>query len=209
MKWILQLVIEFLAMFVAYLTNWIVVLFADERGWLPSWLSWYQTFDNTLDVEWMITEHCVPKFAEYDYSKHYIYHYEEKHSDGSFIAGYTDFVSEYGKSFTLYERFQRYVCRVCWLYRNSNYGFSYYVNGRETNADNLIVLKDINTKNDEQFIAYEKGSNLWNCTWCLFYCKQYCKLFRLRMYLGWKLKSKHSGRHMLAISINPFKPIQK
>ena len=209
MKWLLQLPLEFLAMAIAYLTNWLVVLFADEYGWLPNCLYWWQTYDNTLDVRWMVYEDgCTPKFAHYDYDKHYIYHYEEKYDDGTIVPGYTEFASEYGKNFTLYERFQRYICRVCWLYRNSNYGFSYYVNGRKTDSSKLVIVKDIDDENNEQFIAYQDGENLWNVTWCFFYCKQYCKRFRLRLYLGWKLKAKHSGRHMLAISFNPFKPLE-
>lgn len=38
MKWIFQAVAEIVAMVVAYLTNWLVVLWADERGNLPYWL---------------------------------------------------------------------------------------------------------------------------------------------------------------------------
>lgn len=36
----------------------LVVLFADENGWLPHWLSWFQTPDNSLDGDngWQ-TEH--------------------------------------------------------------------------------------------------------------------------------------------------------
>lgn len=72
MKWIFQAVAELVAMVVAYLTNWLVVLWADECGNLPCWLRYWQTYDNTLDVGWMIYE--VPEWARYDYDKHYLYH---------------------------------------------------------------------------------------------------------------------------------------
>lgn len=205
MKWILQAVAEILAMVVAYLTNWLVVLWADEYGNLPYCLRWWQTYDNTLDVEWMLTEGSVPKFALYDYQKHYRYHREEKTENG-FTAGYVELLDS---NFTIKERLQRYICRVCWLYRNSNYGFSYYVNGREVDGSKVKIVKAINELNNEQWISYVP-CGFWNTTWCFFYCKKYCKRFRLRIYLGWKLKGVRNGRtrHMLALSINPFKPCE-
>jgi len=44
---ILSLAITILSLLIF---NWIVVLFADAQGNLPSWLSYFQTFDNTLDA---------------------------------------------------------------------------------------------------------------------------------------------------------------
>lgn len=55
MKWLLQAVAEVIATVIAYLTNWLVVLFADEYGQLPKALKLWQTYDNPLDVEWMVT----------------------------------------------------------------------------------------------------------------------------------------------------------
>lgn len=205
MKYFVCLIFEILAMIIAYLTNPIVVLFADERGDLPHIFKWWQTYDNCLDIDWMIYEHCVPRFAEYDFNKHYRYHMEQKFDDGTVIAGYVDILNP---DFTIKERFQRYVCRVCWLYRNCNYGFSYYVNGVDTDRNKLVVIKKINEPNNEQFICYEKGGNIWNLKWCFYYCKKYCKWFRFRVYLGWKLKSMSNGRHMLAFHISPFKPVE-
>ena len=49
-KWVFFLVVNILT---NYLINWplapIVVLFADEKGWLPWWLWYFQTPDNSLD----------------------------------------------------------------------------------------------------------------------------------------------------------------
>lgn len=203
MKWIFQAVAELVAMVVAYLTNWLVVLWADERGNLPYWLRYWQTYDNTLDVGWMIDE--VPEWARYDYDKHYLYHSEVK-PPNSMTPGFVDVLDG---NFTAKERFQRYVCRICWLYRNSNYGFSYYVNGRVIDGEKNVVVKTVNEPNNEQWISYVPG-NWWNCTWSFFYCRQYCRWFRLRIYLGWKLKGVTSGtqRHMLALAVNPFKPLE-
>ena len=83
MKWFICIIGEILATIIAYLTNPIVCLFCDERGNLPRSLYWWQTFDNCLDIDWMVYEHCVPKFAEYDFNKHYKYHLEQKFEDFS------------------------------------------------------------------------------------------------------------------------------
>lgn len=32
--------------------NWWVPVFANEDGWLPNWLKWFQTFDASLDSGW-------------------------------------------------------------------------------------------------------------------------------------------------------------
>lgn len=206
MKWFFQMILELLAMIVAYATNWLVVFFCDEHGWLPKCLKWWQTYDNCLDVEWMITEGIVPKCFRYNYKKHYVYHYEYK--DGEvMIPGYVELINA---DFTFKERAQRYFCRVLWLYRNSNYGFSYYVNGRDVDGAKNIVKKDIKEPNNEQWISYIPNC-LWNITWSVFYCKQYCRWFRLRIYIGWKLKGIRNGKQrcMLAISVNPFKGLEK
>ena len=213
MVWIFHVIIELCATVVAYLTNPIVVLFCDEKGDLPEWAKWWQTYDNCLDIDWMVYEHCVPKFAEYDFNKHYKYVPEVK-GDYLLIPGHVEILDP---NFTLKERFQRYVCRVCWLYRNCNYGFSYYVNGRYIDSAYLVVLKDIKEPNNEQFLGYYDPYTWYDSAfkryaeriWCCYYCKQYCKWFRLRIYLGWKLKGKSSGVHMLALHISPFKPVEK
>ena len=44
--WIVQAIFELCAMVIAYLTNPIVVLFADEYGNLPKCLRFWQTYDN-------------------------------------------------------------------------------------------------------------------------------------------------------------------
>ena len=205
MKWIFQAALEVLATIIAYLTNWFVVFFADECGQLPKCLKWWQTYDNPLDVEWMVTEGVVPKFARYDFKRHYEYHYEDK-GDDYMIPGYVVFLDP---NFTLWERVQRYVCRLWWIYRNSNYGFSYYVNGRTIDGKDNVVLLDINEPNNRQFKSIVKGGSWWSATWCYYYEKPYCKWFKLRVYLGWKLKSVYAGkqRHMLALFFSPFRKV--
>lgn len=212
--YLLRCVMEVMATVIAYLTNPIVVLFADEYGNLPKCLRFWQTFDNCLDVGWMLSEHCVPKFAEYDFDKHYIYHLEDKSDPEHIIPGYVEIIDA---DFSLKEKLQRYICRLCWLYRNCNYGFSYEINGLEYDGKDNVVLIRINETDNEQWLSYVKTTDnpfrqclnlLWNGHFSWFYCKKYCKWFKLRIYLGWKLKgsTKDKKYHtMLALFIWPFR----
>lgn len=169
--WIVQAIFELCAMVIAYLTNPIVVLFADEYGNLPKCLRFWQTYDNCLDVSWMI--------------------YPMRRKTPCFSCG---------------------ECQ----------GFSYEINGRTFNGKDNTVYTDIKELNNEQWFSviypesikskFKRGIYLLTCaTWSLFYCKKYCKWFRFRLYIGWKLKSctkPVDQRAMLAISINPFKPLE-
>lgn len=205
MLWILHALLELVAMIVAFFTNWLVVFFADEYGQLPKLLKWWQTWDNPLDISWVVYEGCVWKCFQYDFNKHYLYHYETWEGAKK-IAGYVDLLDP---DFTFKERVQRYFCRVYWLYRNSNYGFSYSVNGRTFNTNDLIVTRNIDELNNRQYTGYIKGGNIFTTTWSFFYQKQWCSKFSFRLYAGWKLKGEpqntnEEDRAMLAISINPF-----
>lgn len=205
MRWFIQIIFELLAMIIAYLTNPIAVLFADEYGNLPKCLRFWQTYDNCLDISWVIYENHVPKFCQYDFNKHYIYHYEVK-TDNVMIPGYVDLIDP---NFTLKERVQRYFCRTYWLYRNTNYGFSYEINGREVDGEKVIVVKDIDERPEKRIWISYIPDDFWNFTWSIFLFIPYYEnsKFKLRAYLGWKMKSITSGKHrcMLALSINPFR----
>lgn len=201
MKYIYCIISDILANILAYIFNPIVCLFADEYGNLPYWLYLFQTYDNPLDIDWMVYEGVVPKVFRYDFNKHYVYHEEQKLSDGTAIAGYVDLIDP---EFTIKEKIQRYFCRLSWLYRNTAYGFSYYLNGVAVNAADVIVKTSIKEKNNERFIGYIPNTGIW----CVFLCVKYCKWFRYRVYMGWKLKSLKSGRHMIVLSFNPFKSLE-
>ena len=77
-RWFLYVIADFVFTILCYFTNPIVVLFADERGRLPKIFKLWQTYDNTLDVGWMVTEGIVPKIFRYNYNSHYYYVYEDK-----------------------------------------------------------------------------------------------------------------------------------
>lgn len=212
--WILKSIFVNLATLIAYIFNPIIVLFCDEKGKLPSWLMWAQCEDNlSNDIRWMVYEHCVPKFAEYDYDKHYIYHYEEK-GDVEIKAGYVDLIDP---NFTLKERFQRYICRCCWLYRNpvgtlcANLDAFY-------NGDVIIVVKDRQEFENDFFVSYHKMDENKILHWikwflygkfCVWTYVRWCPWFCIRTYLGWKAKyirpDGKEHRSSIAVYWSPFR----
>jgi len=206
--YISQIILEFIFMIFCGLTNPLVCLFADEYGWLPECLKFWQTYDNTLDVGWMVTEEGhIPNIFKYDYAKHYIYHFEDK-SAGQLKPGWVALIDP---NFTIKEKIQRYFCRLCWLYRNCNYGFSYYFNGRDYNGlDNIVVVKSQDSINETWLSYIDNGSNIFKRTWCLYIVRQWCSKFTVRIYLGWKLKhctEPYNARAMIAMHVNLFTKI--
>lgn len=191
-----------------YITNPIVVLFCDEYGNLPKYFRLWQTYDNCLDVEWLITEKCVPKIFRYDFNKHYKYHLEDK-TDGKLIAGYVDLLDP---NFSTVERIQRYFCRLLWLCRNNAYGFRYYIFGKEVNAltaklthqsDYGITVKAKNAFCYKYaipwlYIELKKGGRIY-----------YKKEFILDIFIGYKIQSlpylNDVHRCMLAFRFSPFR----
>ena len=107
-------ILGILTMVLCMLTNPIVVLFCDKYGNLPRIFRLWQTYDNCLDIDWMIYENKVPKIFQYDFNKHYKYYMESKNND-EMIPGHVVILDD---NFTIKERIQRYFCRVLWLYRN-------------------------------------------------------------------------------------------
>ena len=101
-KWALFSVLDILFNIVAYITDPIVLLFADEVGNLPAVFKWWENWDDHLDIDWMIDEHHVPKFAEYDFHRHYKYYneYEAEKTIGEH-RGYVDLLDP---NLTLKER---------------------------------------------------------------------------------------------------------
>ncbi len=215
--WILSCILDLLFNVICYLTNPIVVLFANEVGELPKIFYWWDNWDDGLDIEWMITEHHVPKWAEYDFNRHYKYY---SNTEAESITGkHMSFVVLLDPNFTLKERFQRYVCRLTWLYRNCAYGFSYSVTGRLVDESKLIVKRNNpGLKNEHDYLAYYKHW-LWE-PFCIFYGKFWNvkdiswlrwtgidKEFYIKIYLGYKFNSIKPGQQkqsMLALFAWPF-----
>jgi hypothetical protein len=198
-----------LTMVLCMLTNPIVVLFCDKYGNLPRIFRLWQTYDNCLDIDWMIYENKVPKIFQYDFNKHYKYYMESKNND-EMIPGHVVILDD---NFTIKERIQRYFCRVLWLYRNCAYGFAYNLLGIEFIGKQQYVLENSRGNGKELFVSYlesPKGLKRYFSVKCkeIWVCPIIDKKFRMDIYMGWKLSGTQNytnkKRAMLAVRISPF-----
>ena len=190
-RWLLYLIPSLLSTVLCYLTNWFVVLFADRDGELHGVLHLWQTWDDSLNGEFSVQ--CAPKFLRYDWAKHYV---EYKDTTQYLRSVNRDrwFATCINDDWTLWERFQRYACRVWWLMRNNAYGFSFYLLGY-TAVPPIEVTESENT-----ISAKEKNG----CGWMY---KNTAKIFSLfgwevhwNNLIGWKLdtNAKYDTRSMIA-----------
>jgi hypothetical protein len=195
-KWVVLAILDILFNLFAYLTNPLVLLFADTAGNLPSIFRWWENWDDHLDIDWMIDEGHVPRFARYDFHRHYKYHPPEEAEVT--IGEYRGYVDILDGNFTLLERFQRYICRLIWLYRNCAYGFSYHVTGIDIHKNDIVKVK-----------TNEKDGYIWNITdYAFCYKDERPSLFGMHWdnFIGWKFQNvtKDVERCMLAFRITPF-----
>ena len=68
MKYLIYAPLQLLCMLICYMTNWLVVLFADERGELHRVLRLWQTWDDTLDNPAFIQ--TLPDILNYNWHEH-------------------------------------------------------------------------------------------------------------------------------------------
>ena len=175
LKWLVLAILDLLFNIIAYITNPIVCLFANKYGELPPIFLFWSNWDDGLDVDWMVYEHCVPKWAEYDFNRHYKYHNEW---DAEKITGlHHGFVEILDPNFTCFERLQRYVCRLAWMYRNCAYGFSYYITGVTVNKSDIVKVRD-----EEDDIFYTTDN-----AWVVKYEKPSFGDHHWEIFLGWKM----------------------
>ena len=188
MIWFLYLPIILIIMIICWLTNWIVVLFADENGEIKNkFLHLWQTWDDSLDSKFFMTQ-VVPKkypFLDYNWEDKYVSIQDTK-TLGQY--GHTIEKVLIINHFTLKERIQRYFCRVLWLMRNPAYGWSFYIFGITANKNELYFAKNINESNNEFVFAYDKSKNILIRPWTLRLYKCIYKNFYITAYLGWKLQ---------------------
>ena len=211
MTYIFYAIAEMFANIIAQLTNPIVCLFANEVGQLPKCLRFWQTYDNPLDIEWMISEKIVPRIFRYNFNKHYKYHYEDK-GNGYCIPGYVELING---NFTIKERIQRYFCRLAWMYRNTAYGFSREILSKSPYIYNIEIIKQYNRGyRDQLTISHDKSTKWYNKTFKIYLEMPWCKYFYLRVYLGWKLTNdlltdrNAKDQSTLALFINPFRRLK-
>lgn len=170
---------------ICYITNPVVVMFADERGELHGfWKNW-QTWDDSVDVEWFV-ETRVPACLRYDFDKHYISS-RETTPELARVGRDKGCVIIRDGNFTNHERWQRYCCRALWLTRNNGYGFAFRVFGMKTRGADMVMVKNIRNGNDELLLAYDKSRNILMRPWIL--CIDWPIVGKLRwnIFLGWKI----------------------
>jgi hypothetical protein len=178
MKWILYFPLNTFFTILCYLTNWAVTPFCDERGELHGVLRYWQTWDDSCDVEFFVKEK-VPRFLRYDFDKHYQSARERTQELDKYNRdkGCVIIIND---NFSIVERIQRYFCRTLWLYRNCSYGFAFFLFGIDADYSDLNV-KRVDYPNGDW---YEKvtGQGGWNNPW-----KLTGHFGWISFYLGWKL----------------------
>ena len=190
MLWILLFPLNIITSILCYLTNPIAVLFADERGELHGLWRYWQTWDDSCDVDWIVKTR-VPKIFMYDFDKHYVSSRET-----------TPELTEVGRDkgcvifnpanpdaakFTIKERIQRYFCRLFWLNRNNGYGWAFFFFGRNVIGTNMVAILDKNTPNDHLYFGYDKSKNILVRPWIFKTDWTIYKTIRWNTFLGWKI----------------------
>ena len=171
--WLLYLLPATVITIICYLTNPFIVLFADDKGDLHGFLHLWQTWDDSLDSKFFMTE-CVPRCLDYGYDEHYMQ-----------IVGTDEWTKKYGRTryfsigrmraaWTTKQKLQRYICRVLWLYRNCAYGFMMYWFGADmTGASYKVCEKDKFYCRNKKYFCYKNEQKI--CSW-----------LRWKIYIGWK-----------------------
>lgn len=174
--WLVYLPLALLVTAVCILTTPLIVLFANEDGELPSFLHYWQTWDDSLDSEYFMTR-CVPKWLDYGYYGHYCpYTAEVKGLDFALPRQYSFCMPD--AKWTTKQRIQRYICRCLWIWRNPAYGWMFYAFG-----DDLSDIEWVRKDTDE-FLGI-CGDGVLE-PFCYKNEKRICSWLRAKIYLGWK-----------------------
>ena len=193
--WLIYFILSLVFMVLCYITNPIVVLFADEDGELPSFLHYWQTWDNAVWCQDGVS--CAPKILQYDWAKHYK---EYKDADAYLKSVNRErwYCVCIDHNFTLWERIQRYLCGVLWLTRNCSYGFAFYLLGLNI-SPNLEIRQSANTI----FVREIFADGLFGA-WMYKNTAKICTICGWEIHwnnlLGWKIdtSAKYDTRAMIA-----------
>lgn len=177
MRYLIYAPLQLLCMCVCYLTNWLVVLFADEEGELHGSLRLWQTWDDTLDNPSFVRD-TLPAWLDYDWYRHYEQYWV---TDTYNRRAYKEKLI---KPFCAIDKLKRYVCRNC------GHGFAYYIFGRTIHTPIKIeqINKDCYYAQDSKGIwAYKCDSQIkGRCFW--------------KIYLGWKIDKQKPEIHRVMIA---------
>lgn len=140
--WLIYFILALVFSALCYLTNWIVVPFANRDGELPSFFHLWQTWDNSIFCRESVE--CAPKFLRYDWSAHYN-EYKDTTPYLKSVNRERWYCVCVNDEWTIKEILQRYACSVLWLTRNNAYGFCFYLLGK-TVSPFLEVKASENTR---------------------------------------------------------------
>lgn len=193
MRWFIYAPLQLLIMIICYITNPIVVLFADKDGELHGFLRKWQTFDDSCDSEDCVTKY-VPKWIRYDFDKYYRAEKQYDPNSGRVMKRSINIAQ-----LPLIDRLKRYCCRLFWLSRNCAYGFALDWFGATINPDGVVVIDDYNVGEFERNILVTRDLKYW---------KVYNSMrilntnYRWKIYLGWKIHNVPDvHRSMLAFRV--------
>ena len=184
-KYFIYLPLMLICMLLCYITNPLVVLFANEEGELPKVFKLWQTWDDTVDNKGFI-DNSFPRIFWYDWSKHY------KQYTGKIYGNRTRYYQELIEPLSMAEKIKRYFCRVGWLTRNCGYGFAYYLFGINVNQQDMQRIYGKYQVIDGRTHAFEvwtkKDTNILIAP---FRIKNDLRFFNNKLefnwYLGWKV----------------------
>ena len=195
MIYLLYLLGALLTTVLCYLTNPLVVLFADENGELHGWLRYWQTWDDSLDSSYFMREVIAKTFPALDYGYNNHYGHSVGTTNELAVLGRTRNYSTLTTPLTTKERLQRYICRVLWLYRNNAYGFSFWLLGCDVYGEDMVM-------ESTGYVVYghKRYGSVWNSVWIYKNDSQICGRLYWKIFLGWKIDYHAAGkkRAMLA-----------
>lgn len=199
MIYIPYVIFNLVIMVLCYLTNPIVCLFANEVGDLPGFLKYWQTWDDSCDVDFFVKER-VPSFLRYDFDSKYISSRETTPELSEVGRDRGCVILREGVTFSVKERIQRYFCRVLWLTRNCGYGFAFYVFGRKVKQENVVITNNLDNGKDEFITLYDSSEDWLSRPWMLKMDVHIVGGFRINAFLGWKIDYTTPGMHMAMIA---------
>lgn len=186
MSYIVEVVLNLICSVICYLTNWFVCLFANEVGELPGVLKYWQTWDDSLDVDFYVKEKAW-KIFRYDFDSKYISSRETTPELAEVGRDKGCVILKQGATFSFKEKVQRYFCRVGWLTRNNAYGFAFYIFGKTVKGSDIVIVKETHDNHGDYIVAYDKSKPIITRPWIFYLDYMFTKHIGISIFLGWKI----------------------